>query len=543
MSYPATWPHLIEDYPKALVRISTLRADAKHYLLFGWVELFPFDTKVPARWTAGEKPWRVPGARNWTCSFSATPTNTKEALDWYASACSGEVSLDVHSGAVGKARVLNVGPEPAFGGFCTNVEAPFAYPWHGAPRIHRLVPLSPPSEPVRHLGKRPEARAWLKENLGFDPFDYEQWICGLALVAPNPLCSAINLSLGAIGDGGSETVTLCIVPRRSSARGIADLASLSFHIAEKRLDGWASVKTLTVNQDGYATLSYPQMTGSVAYALVCSKRGLLHFVEPTHWIQQVRLGMMAVPGTLQVQVPAGGRRKPGKAYNTPLKAHSTDIQVGQLIDEEVRTRLIRLKYRRQERVEREQASQRVFGLIDKAFATEAEINAKRAEAEDFVNNLIDQARKRIIFVDSFFGLREFALFALRNQQTTLVPRVLTGVPALKIDVGPSVGFQIQQGGSFAAGLLRLESTPNLRTPQVRVMPGQESPIIHDRYIVIDDSVWHFGPSFNEIGKRIGVAVKLQNPIPVRRFISRIWCRSIPLLELWREAQSASEGGK
>ena len=54
------WPKVATDYHGALVRLATMRAAGKQYLLFGYVELFPRDIPVPERFTAGEKPWAVP---------------------------------------------------------------------------------------------------------------------------------------------------------------------------------------------------------------------------------------------------------------------------------------------------------------------------------------------------------------------------------------------------------------------------------------------------------------------------------------------------
>jgi hypothetical protein len=68
-------------------------------------------------------------------------------------------------------------------------------------------------------------------------------------------------------------------------------------------------------------------------------------------------------------------------------------------------------------------------------------------------------------------------------------------------------------------------------PTVRVMQGGDTPAIHDRYIVIDDEVWHCGPSFNELGARLGVVVRLPDPIPVRREINAVWSQSTPLEQL------------
>src|SRR5579871_5760774 len=40
------WPKVATDYHGALVRLATMRAAGKQYLLFGYVELFPRDIPV-----------------------------------------------------------------------------------------------------------------------------------------------------------------------------------------------------------------------------------------------------------------------------------------------------------------------------------------------------------------------------------------------------------------------------------------------------------------------------------------------------------------
>ena len=56
----STWPKIMTDYHGALVRLATMRAARKQYLLLGYVELFPRDIPIPERFTSGEKPWTVP---------------------------------------------------------------------------------------------------------------------------------------------------------------------------------------------------------------------------------------------------------------------------------------------------------------------------------------------------------------------------------------------------------------------------------------------------------------------------------------------------
>jgi hypothetical protein len=67
-------------------------------------------------------------------------------------------------------------------------------------------------------------------------------------------------------------------------------------------------------------------------------------------------------------------------------------------------------------------------------------------------------------------------------------------------------------------------------PKVLVMPGSRKPIFHDRFLVIDDVVWASGPSFNELGERIGLISRVPEPRIVIAAIERASGRSTPLAD-------------
>ncbi len=184
---------IIEDYQGALIRLANLRADGEQYLLFAWVELFPHDMILPSGWTADKRPWKVPGHQGWTCFFSAKRLTTHEALDWYEAAGNGRIKIDSAGLKPIEVYMGPVGPEPLYGYFCSGVDAPFTLRWHDNPRIHRYVPLTAAPRPVRQLGTSAPAREWLERHLGCDPYKYDEWLGGLALVAPDPLCSAFSV--------------------------------------------------------------------------------------------------------------------------------------------------------------------------------------------------------------------------------------------------------------------------------------------------------------------------------------------------------------
>jgi hypothetical protein len=523
-----------EDYNGALIRLATLRAEGEQYLLFAWVELFPPDMNVPNGWYPGKKPWSVPG-QDWTLGFKATKVTVADALDWYETAAAGTIKI----GNSRPLQMVQIGAEPVYRQFCTGVDVPFAFRWHDGPRVHRYVPLSANPWPVRRLCAIAPAREWLETHLGFDPLRFDEWLGGLALIAPDPVCASFAVFPSARAENGSETLTIHAVPRRRATGTIADLSTLSIYVAERRIDGWSTALTVPFDASGHATIVNPQPCNQVGYAVVCSKRGLLRLVEPLSRIEQIGVGMNISSSTLRVEVPSGGRRKPAKRIDVQRFHKGADILVGKPLNDAVRKRLVALREHRKAREQRAEAPQRIFGIAsDKAGVSEAEIKKKRKEAEDFVGGVVRSARRRLLFVDPFFGYREMRLFALQASNHGVMPRILTGLPGL----AGTPEQPVPPGDLMVADLAQLKQQPALQAPQVRVMPGKKNPVIHDRYLVVDDEVWHCGPSFNELGERLGVMVRLPDPLSVRRFLSTIWGRSQSLAEFWQENR-ASLGGQ
>ena len=112
------WPKVTTDYHGALVRLATMRAAGKQYLLFGYVELFPRDIPIPERFTAGETPWAVPNIGDGvTLAASALPMSTADALTWYEAAAHGRVTIPLTASPV-EIAAPPFGVEPALGRFC-----------------------------------------------------------------------------------------------------------------------------------------------------------------------------------------------------------------------------------------------------------------------------------------------------------------------------------------------------------------------------------------------------------------------------------------
>ena len=73
-----------------------------------------------------------------------------------------------------------------------------------------------------------------------------------------------------------------------------------------------------------------------------------------------------------------------------------------------------------------------------------------------------------------------------------------------------VKFNTEKMNLFKREVERVKDGGN-RNIDVRVLCGKASPILHDRFLVIDKQVWFLGNSLNMLGKRASMIIKLPNP--------------------------------
>ncbi len=442
------WPEVLTDYHGGLVRLATMRAAGEQYLLFGYVELFPRDIPVLERFTAGERPWAVPNlGGDVTLAASALPMSTADALAWYEAAARGRVTIPLTASPVDVAAPA-FGVEPALGRFCVGETIPFSAQWHGGPRVHRLVPMEDPAEAIQKLGSSTAAREWLAANAGFDPFEYEEWLTSLSLIAPDPLFSGVGHFTYDRKASGSERVVLQAHRRHYEDYPEADAAALKLVLLQRRPAGWAEVLPASFDDDGFAIKDYPEPVSETGFAISCPTRGLVRMVPPTLWMEQVSVGFGVVDAVLDVEVPSGGRRKPASRYKTGRVREAGGVHVGEALPHSGAIRIVELQEARKDRLQRQSAPQRLFGVheTDKDDLTGDDLVRMRGEAESYVANLVAGAQRRVIFVDPDFGVRELQNYALRVMRDGVEVTILTGARHMR-----QRPARRQRGGSSPRG--------------------------------------------------------------------------------------------
>ncbi len=552
------WKHVLSDYHGALVRLATMRANKNWYLLFGYVELFPHDIPVPRPFCSGQRPWHVPGyGGDITLAASANQLLVADALTWYEDAAEDHVTIPNSSSTL---IASSFSPEPTLGEFCIGNEIPFAAPWHDRPRVHRLVPMSSPSDDIVRLSENEDAKSWLKENIGFDPFQFEEWLGSISLIAPDPLFSDVWLKILEQKPNGSEKILLQAHRRKFETYPEDDVNKVSVITLHERPSGWKNVSPSSFDSDGILILDMPGPAWKVGYAISCPTRGLLRMLPPSPFFREINTAIDITNTTWDVSVPSGGRRKPESSYRTNRITHSSVVQVGGRFPISGATRLLQLQGAKEERLRIASAPQKLLGEREPLFTelTAPKRQQMRKDAEEYVGNLVAKANRRVIFVDPHFCLRELFNFALRPRREGVKVIIVTGLicqnempPGLFSEDTPETTptedkpyvemDKFYPGYRIKKELDRLRPQLGQGTPDVFIMPGGKDRLLfHDRFLVIDDSVWFCGPSFNELGERIGLISQAHESSAIIKVIETVLDQRFSLEEWLKQDSNQSK---
>jgi len=154
----------------------------------------------------------------------------------------------------------------------------------------------------------------------------------------------------------------------------------------------------------------------------------------------------------------------------------------------------------------------------------------------FIRSLLARAKKRVAFVDPYFNhidVREFAV-ATQYQDVEVHALIGRGDPLWSRPSAAARDGSVA-GDLFAEDLRALEErlkAAGRQLPGVRLM-GDTARTYHDRFLVIDDDVWHFGHSFNQVGEGdVSMATRLRYPDSIRDLIVEDVERAALFIEAW-----------
>ncbi|MDP9585529.1 VPA1262 family N-terminal domain-containing protein [Burkholderia ambifaria] len=510
------WPTVIEgDYSVGVVRLVTLIRERVNHLLFASVELLPTEMPVPPPPPDGGW-WQNFGLDRLCVGRTVLPL--VDAIAWYETLKRGQA---VVPGKTFRIAAPPLSPEPDYNGFTVLSDPPpFSPSWHGRPRLHRLVPMAALSEPVvamrdgsTEIEAFVRAREWLRQKIHFDLLAYDDWLGSGVLIAPNPLLRYCGTRIAERSAAG-ETIEVGGTPRRG-----ADLSTLRLIVEEVRAGAPAWRAEGAPNALGRFRAPAHSQVATVRHDVSCQLRGLLDHEAPASFIRGISFGHTAQGPTREVAPP---RRTPSAqtriVHVRPSHTPSATPPPTAL--------------RQLEELQRARADR--FGDFRPTEARLVRRNVHLLENNRegtvlWIRELIASARSQVLFVDPYLDADDLQEFATAASYQGVAIRGL-------INPRPNRSRHADESGKLFGDEM-LEKIAELRDPaqefgniDIRVSKIRR---LHDRFLQVDDVVWHSGHSFNQMGKgEISLMTLVAEPAETREVLAEAFAEAEPFENYW-----------
>ena len=513
-------------YAGAVIRLATLQKqrDQAGQLLFATVSLLPRGRSLPP---SMEGLHRCPvGKTGETVFFRRVLLSAQEAVKWYRSLGSGDDSSPTPSQSRERNRYDGIKIEvsaliddPTWPYLGLPIgEGLFAHPSgrsHPAPFIGNA-----PSRVHRRFGSQDgfalmladdKAVTFVARRLHIDLRLYREYLGSIVLVVPDPMLKQIDHFMIPASNDRGERIFYHFVPRAGESP--SDLKLTTFDKQNHLLTDFA---TQDIPSNGILDIDKGNCIGEYGYIVSHPKHGVLAYSPPRPFLRQVGFNVeIASPETKIVRVPinesANSQYMEYQAARQSLPATRSLIGDALRIPN-VNARVAIAASLREKLASSEQYGQRWFP------------DGSREEAMRFIQGELRRAKSRVMIADPYLaGLQLGQFLYAVNPETTPVT-LLTSRLAFKSIKQKSVktawweiiieglGFKSKQQvpskiKDFDQRLAQMERDAKIAA-KVYVL---QSPILHDRFLVIDDAVWFLGNSLNTLGDKASLLVKLPNP--------------------------------
>jgi hypothetical protein len=355
----------------------------------------------------------------------------------------------------------------------------------------------------------------LRQHIHFDLLAYDDWLGSAVLIAPNPLlryCSARIADRSAAG----EIIEVGGTPRRG-----ANLSTLKLTVEELRAGDPAWRAEGSPNSLGRFRAPARSQVSAVRHELVCNVRGILDHDAPAFFFRSVSVNVShAAPGRPR-QVDPPRRTPSAKPRTVYVRAAPTPSAEPPL------TALRQLEQLQLARAQR-------IGDLRPAEAPQVRrtVHIWQGDREGtvaLIRDLISSARRHILFVDPYLDADDLQEFATATTHQGVAIRGL-------INPRPDRNRRADAQGDLFGDQM-FQKIQELRNPEqefgdidIRVSRLRR---LHDRFLQIDDVVWHSGHSFNRMGKgEISLMTLITEPTELRKVLDELFAEAEPFETYW-----------
>ncbi|MDI1278011.1 VPA1262 family N-terminal domain-containing protein [Methylobacter sp.] len=513
----------VDDFQWAVIRLATLqRRGQPGRLIFATVTLLSPDRPPPTKMTGADS--QKLGKSGMTVFFRRTVLNARQAIDWYRSLGESNSKAPVPSRREDLWR--NDGIDITVSDL---VDDPL-WPNLGLPMGESL--LSQPtgkSDPAPFIGSIPSrihrrfgnaegfetliandaVLAFIARRLHINLRDYPEYLGSAALIVPNHIIKQIDNFLIPANDEHGEQIFYRFVPR--SGQTLDGLNISMFDTQAYLLTGF---ETRNVPINGILQMDKGSCIGAYGYVVTHPVHGVLSYHLPSGFLRTMNLNIGIVNQVRKISVPVSESQK---STQTEYCVHRTQRVQNSVIGDETIPSNANLRVgiagkQREKAANAVRYDQHWFG------------EGKREEAMAFVRTRVSRARNLIMVADPYFGVLQIPQYLLAITSDTVKVKILTSRLAFEGGYTPEEGCQekesslatnsVERLNRFSEEIERVRKEGNADV-EVMILPGK-SPVLHDRFLVIDDEIWFLGNSLNTLGERASMIIKLPNPDEVLR---------------------------
>lgn len=508
----------LDDFEWAIIRLATYQADkgGAGRLLFATVTLLTSDRPTPSSMEDVDS-FKVK-SNDSKLYFRRTVLKAKDAVEWYRSIQQNSSKTPQPSKEKERsAKYDNINFDVS-----NFIDNPI-WPSLGLPVGESLFPrYYEESNPAPFIGNTPSRlHRRFGNNKGFDKLrsdetaisfierrlhinlnDYPEYLGSIALVVPDPIVKKIDNFLVPATDTEGDKIFYRFVPR--AGKTLDDLTLIAFDQEGNLL---TQFEVHEIPKDGVLIIDKTQAMGTYGYAFTHPIHGVLAYQPPAGFLRQMNLSVNVVDQQQKVIVPeTESSTSPENTYLASKTSNEAPHVIGDEPPSNVNLRIGIASRQREKAVAAKKYYQRWFS------------DGSRTEAMDFIRERIGKAKERIIIADPYFGLLQIPQFlpAVRHYNVEII--LLTSRLAfegrydLEAEENVSNRELLKKNIKKFDRMLKLVSNEEQGSLaiSVKVLLGKK-PILHDRFMIVDNEVWFLGNSLNMLGERASMIIKLPNP--------------------------------
>lgn len=538
----------VDDFQWAVIRLATLQIKRGEVgrLLFATVTLLSPDRPPPPKMVSFDS-YKL-GKSGETVFFRRTVLSAQAAVDWYRSLRDGNSKAPVPSrqgdiwekdgvditvsDLVDDPLWPNLGLPMGEGSLAQPSGRSNPTPFMGgtSARVHRRFGNA---EGFELLLANDEALAFIARRLHINLRDYPEYLGSAALVVPDPIIKQIDNFLIPASDGRGERIFYRFVPRPGQT-----LDGLKITTFDEQALLLSNFETKALPADGILDETKGSCIGTYGYVVTHPVHGVLLYHPPTAFLRTIHITSNVVSSGIKVNVPLGDSPQ---SPRTEYRVHRSAISTSSVIGDEplIPSANARVAIAAREREKAASAlhyDQRLFRP------------GSRREAMEFIRSKIGRARESVMIADPYFWGLQIGqyLWAVSNEtvKTTILTSRLAFEGGYEAEINESKPVDESSGSSektkledFTARLEELKQVGKI-TLHARVLLGK-SPVLHDRFLVVDKSVWLLGSSLNALGdKRSSMVIQLPNPDEMLNELAAMFENAIPFGDYLKQRMDA-----